>query len=447
VFRKYNMKTFRQVLPGHALLLMMLLSSSPAWAALTVTTGAALPSGVVGKAYATALTAMGGTAPYIWTVAAGFLPPGLSLASSGVISGMPATAGTFQIIASVTDSASPTPASTLAPLSITIAPASVALSITTVATLPDATIGAAYSQALAATGGTPPYTWSIPSGNASLPPGLGFSSSGVLSGTPTTEGDFSFTILVTDGISAAVQQTFSITVSAPGPTRTGVLSQVASGGGWKTSLYLVNTSTAAVPVTVKFWSNTGTALSLPLAVTQAGATHVSTTSNVSTTVARNATLLIESDSGASVGTVGWAEVISTGPITGYGVFHFTSSGGIESEGTVPMEASFAPSFILPYDGTDGFVTGVALTNLMAAQTTSVSTTVWDMDGKQLATKTLSLPKGGHSSFMLADTFPSTVGKRGIIEFRTSSTTSNISGLGLRVSPVGGFTSVPNLHRP
>jgi hypothetical protein len=406
-----------------------------------------LPAGLVGSAYTTTLAATGGTPTYKWTVAAGVLPPGLSLSTGGVIAGTPTTAGTFQIIARVTDSAVPTAAVMIAPLGIVIAPATAALSITTPDTLPDATIGTPYSQALTATGGTQPYTWSIPSGNGSLPPGLSLSSSGVVSGTPTTEGEFFFTILVADSGAATAQVTFSVTVSTPGPARTGVLSQVASGGGWKTSLYLVNTSTSAVPITVKFWSNTGTALSLPLSVTQAGATHVSTTSNVSGTVARNATLLIESDSGASEGSVGWAEVISSGPITGYGVFHFTSSGGIESEGTVPMEATFAPSFILPYDGTDGFVTGVALTNLVAAQATSVSTTVWDMDGKQLATKTISLPKGGHSSFMLADTFPSTVGKRGIIEFRTGSATSNISGLGLRVSPVGGFTSVPNLHRP
>lgn len=438
------MKLSRQVLPGHALVLMLLLSSPAAFGALTITTGVVLPQGVVGAAYAATLSATGGTPSYTWAIAGGALPGGLSLSTSGFITGTPTKAGAFQIIARVTDSTS---ATTISPFSITIASAPTALSITTSDTLPDATIGTAYSQVIAATGGTQPYTWTIPSGTESLPPGLSFSTSGTLSGTPTTEGEYFFTILVTDSVSATVQRTFSVVVSVPQPTRSGVLSQVASGGGWKTSLYLVNTSTAAVPITVKFWSNTGTALTLPLSVTQTGATHVSTTSSVSATVAKNSTLLIESDSGESVSSVGWAEVISTGSITGYGVFHFTSSAGIESEGTVPLEATFAPSFILPYDGTDGFVTGVALTNLSAAQTTSVSATVWDMNGKQLTTKTLSLPKGGHTSFMLADTFPSTAGNRGIVEFRTGSTSLNLTGLGLRVSPVGGFTSVPNLHRP
>lgn len=440
------MKVSRWIRPGHALVLVLLLSAPAIQAAaLAISTGTTLPGATKGTPYVATLAATGGTVPYTWTIPGYTLaPPGLSLSSNGVVSGIPTTTGTFDFIVQVTDSAA---ASVIAVFEVKVTTVTAALAITTDSTLPAAMIGTSYSQALSASGGTTPYVWALALGSGSLPPGLSLTSSGIISGTPTTQGEYYFTVYVTDSVSVAVQKTFSLAASAPGAARTGTLSQVASGGGWKTSVYLINTSAAAVPVTVKFWSNSGAALSLPLSVTQTGATHVSTDSIVSATVAKNATLLIESDSGASVGAVGWAEVISTGPITGYGVFHFTSSGGIESEGTVPLESTFAPSFILPYDGTDGFVTGVALTNLVAAKTTSVSATVWDMNGKQLATKTISLPKGGHTSFMLADTFPSTVAARGIIEFTASSTTSNISGLGLRVSPAGGVTSIPNLVRP
>jgi hypothetical protein len=62
--------------------------------------------------------------------------------------------------------------------------------------LPGATQGVAYSVQLTAFGGTQPYTWAVTQG--SLPPGLTLSTTGVLSGTPTSPGTFNFNITVTD---------------------------------------------------------------------------------------------------------------------------------------------------------------------------------------------------------------------------------------------------------
>jgi uncharacterized protein (TIGR03437 family) len=77
-----------------------------------------------------------------------------------------------------------------------------------------------YSTMLAATGGTPPYTW-IWSG--AVPPGLTLSAmsvgllpAGVISGTPTTAGTYGFTVVATDATGAASQTTLSLTVSANG---------------------------------------------------------------------------------------------------------------------------------------------------------------------------------------------------------------------------------------
>jgi hypothetical protein len=302
----------------------------------------------------------------------------------------------------------------------------------------------AYSQTLVATGGVPAYVWSLTSG--ALPPGLCLTSAGIISGTPTTAGVWTFSIQVADSNVATASATFTLTISPVGAARSGVLSQVASGGGWKTSIYLVNASTVAVPVVVKFWSNSGLALTLPLTVTQTSGVQTSNATSVSETVAPNATVLIESDSSASVETVGWAEVISTGPITGYGVFHYTSTAGVESEGTLPLETAFTPSFILPYDGNGGFATGVALTNLVPGLSTVVTATVWNKDGSQLATAKINILAGGHVSFILGTAFPSTIGNRGIIEF-VAGPSANITGLGLRINPAGGFTSIPNLARP
>ena len=70
------------------------------------------------------------------------------------------------------------------------------VTVTTPSPLPDARIGQAYSQSLAATGGTAPYTWALATG--ALPAGLSLSSAGVVSGTPTARGTFAFSVAVTD---------------------------------------------------------------------------------------------------------------------------------------------------------------------------------------------------------------------------------------------------------
>jgi hypothetical protein len=72
---------------------------------------------------------------------------------------------------------------------------SVPVSITTLS-FPDATRGRSYSQTLKASGGTPPYRWSVIGG--AFPPGLSLSQSGLLTGTPTAAGTYSFSILVVD---------------------------------------------------------------------------------------------------------------------------------------------------------------------------------------------------------------------------------------------------------
>ena len=78
------------------------------------------------------------------------------------------------------------------------------------ASLPNASQSVAYSQALTASGGTSPYSWSVSSGT--LPTGLSLSSSGTLSGTPTVAGAFPFTVAVKDAASASASASLSINV-------------------------------------------------------------------------------------------------------------------------------------------------------------------------------------------------------------------------------------------
>jgi len=89
------------------------------------------------------------------------------------------------------------------------------LTINTTA-LAGGTVGTGYNQSLSASGGTPPYGWSLVQGLGTLPPGLSLSASGVITGSPTTAGTYNFTVRVTDSVPATAQKALGIVVSPPG---------------------------------------------------------------------------------------------------------------------------------------------------------------------------------------------------------------------------------------
>lgn len=85
----------------------------------------------------------------------------------------------------------------------------------TTATLPNANVGVSYSAQLSATGGQPPYTWSLSPGSAGLPSGLNLTSDGQITGTPVGPGGgaiYDFSIRLTDSAGAFKDEAYVITV-------------------------------------------------------------------------------------------------------------------------------------------------------------------------------------------------------------------------------------------
>jgi len=165
-----------------------------------------LPSGSAQVPYSQTLSATGGTAPYTWAVASGAPPPGLNLGANGVLSGMPSAAGTYNFAVRVTDHANLTANKSL---TLSVSNPSIPMTINT-SSLPGGTVGWLYSQTFAASGGAPPYSWTVASG--SLPAGLSLSSTGVLSGTPALANSYGFGISAADSAGHIATQAFSVTV-------------------------------------------------------------------------------------------------------------------------------------------------------------------------------------------------------------------------------------------
>ncbi|HTK75119.1 MAG TPA: putative Ig domain-containing protein, partial [Gemmataceae bacterium] len=179
---------------------------------LTVITQPVLPGGTVGVSYQTTLTAAGGTSPYSWSVTAGSLPPGLSFRPDGGIQGTPSGAGNFTFTATVTDAVG---ARATKDFTLTIA---ATLNITTVPQLPQGVPGSPYNATLAASGGTPPYQWSLVSG--ALADGLRLdAATGAITGIPSAPVTANFSAAVSDSRNVTAQKAFTMTV-APGVTFT-----------------------------------------------------------------------------------------------------------------------------------------------------------------------------------------------------------------------------------
>jgi len=140
------------------------------------------------------------------------------------------------------------------------------------ASLPSGTQNSAYSATLTATGGTPPYSWSIPS--STLPAGLTIASiTGVISGTPTGTGTSNFTVQVTDANTLSAQKALSLTInstppptimttSLPGGTQNNAYSTtLAATGG--TTPYSWSVASGTLPTGLSLASGTGVVSGTP----------------------------------------------------------------------------------------------------------------------------------------------------------------------------------------
>jgi hypothetical protein len=175
---------------------------------IQVSTFANLGNYTLGSSYSNQLSACCASA-YTWSLTGGALPPGISLSSSGLLSGTSSTAGTFTFLVQVADAANNANYAARQ-FTLVVTP----ITISTNYYLPYGNPNVPYSVALAATDGTGVLTWTLPQGNY-LPPGLTLAPNGLISGTPTEPGQYSFMLTITDQGGDTDSTYFNISIYPP----------------------------------------------------------------------------------------------------------------------------------------------------------------------------------------------------------------------------------------
>lgn len=208
---------------------------------------ATLPDGYLTRSYSAQLSSTGGKAPVQWSVSSGALPDGIVLSSTGGLSGTPTATGSFAFDVRATD--------------VNGRYATRSLSIDVFArpslgggALADGYLLEPYSAAIAATGGRPPFSYSVSSG--SPPPGLTLGTGGLWSGTPTSAPGTSFTVTAVDFNGQAAAAVYSVAVyplpviatsGLPGATRGQPYSEGLLGTGGKPTVTWTVTPGALPP--------------------------------------------------------------------------------------------------------------------------------------------------------------------------------------------------------
>ncbi|MCK5125629.1 MAG: M4 family metallopeptidase [candidate division Zixibacteria bacterium] len=165
-----------------------------------------VPDWTAGVSYSEQLAASGGSGIKAWSDKNNdLIGTGLSLSTTGLLSGLPLNPDIISFTALVEDEDSNTDEQ---PITFTV---NSALAITT-SSLPEWTAGVPYSQQLSGTGGTGTVTWTDKLNNLNGT-GLSLSASGLVNGTPSSSGELNFTALMTDAVGGTAEQALTISVN------------------------------------------------------------------------------------------------------------------------------------------------------------------------------------------------------------------------------------------
>jgi hypothetical protein len=278
------------------------------------------------------LTGSGGVFPYTWSTAEP-LSAGLALVNGVLTQTGPVATGTYSITFILTDGNSPTKSTVRKTLSL-----NVGLVISTSPTLTPWTVSTGtYSQTLAATGGSGQgFAWAI-TGGTTAPPGLTLNSStGVLSGTPTTAGSYSFTVKATDkgDPTLTVTKDMTLVVNSPVTIATTSLPDGNVGSSYNQTLTTQNGTGSAT------WTVTSGQLPSGLTLSAAGVISGSPTTQGTQSFTATAT-----DAAGSTKSVSLSINVAAGSTNTGNTGNTGTSGGVAAPAPVPSSGGKSGCFI------------------------------------------------------------------------------------------------------
>jgi hypothetical protein len=207
------------------------------------------------------------------------------------------------------------------------------------------------------------------------------------------------------------------------------LAHIADGLQWTTTFTLVNLASVPAPYTLTFFADDGSALALGIA-------GIGTVTVVSGVLPVNGSTVLQTTGGPTLHQ-GWAHLDTTQSVGAQAIFKSHVNGSADYEAVVPIDSG-SQSFIIAFDNSNGYFTGVAIANTDSFGQAIVTATFRDSQGNQIGTGALTLQPSGHVALLLNQSYPFSRGLKGTVEF--SCPNFSIVGLGLRFNPTGPFTS-------
>ena len=245
-------------------------------------------------------------------------------------------------------------------------------------------------------------------------------------------GSYSGTVslAVQNSISTPLSIPVALTVSGSPPAATvATISHVADGGGWTTTIVLVNTDSVPAAFTLKLFGDDGNPLVTSL-------TGLGITGTATDTIPVGGSRTIHTDGLPANLLTGWAQVSSSQSVNGTAIFRLQTAG---QEAAVPLLTAGSQHLMFPFDNNSGLATGVALAASGAARNVPVSYTLRGQAGQTISLEPpVSVAANGHTSFVLPVRSSAAQDLRGVAQFDSQG--GPIFGLGIR-SNQGAFTSV------
>jgi len=215
-----------------------------------------------------------------------------------------------------------------------------------------------------------------------------------------------------------------------------VATHMAAGGGWQTSILLINLGSTLANYIVRFYGDSGSPQAFSFV---SNGQSLGTQSVLTGTIPIGGLVSFKAQNVDSTVTTGWALIdpSSTGDIGGLGIFTYQPTG---QQAVVPIESPSTQSLILAFDNSGGPATGFALVN-PHANSVVVNVVFRDSNGAMLLTDQFTMSPLQHMSFVLPNQYPGLAGQFGTALISTDSADDGIAALGILASSAGAYTTI------